>query len=389
MQNFNKIVVIFNNRLPTERAHGFQIVKMCEELASAGKSVELVIPKSKNKIKENIFSYYGVKNNFKVKELWALNLFFGDITYRVRYFTFLISLFFYKISDSTVYLTRNPEVVFLISIRKGKIIFENHNWYETEKKIKKNLALVKNAFGFITTSEIIKKEFVNKGVNADKIIIAPNGVDLNKFNISLSKNEARSRFHLPLDKKLIIYSGHLYEKKGVYTIAESVKYLSDDCRIVFIGGLPDDIKKMKRLFGKDANSTTQNGQRKIIFVGQKDRSKIPLYLKSADVLVIGNSAKYLSESTYTSPLKLFEYLAVGNPIVASDVPAIREFVTENEVVFFEPDNPESLAKAIKFAEDNKENLSQNAKQLSQNFSWQKRARKIIEFLTIDNINTMC
>jgi len=370
MENFNKIAVIFNNRLPTERAHGFQIVKMCEELASAGNNVELVIPKSKNRIQKDVFSYYGVKDNFKVKELWAFNLFIGDITYRLRYLTFLFSLLFYRSPERTIFLTRNPEVVFLLSLLGKKVIFENHNWYETEKKIKKNLALVKNAFGLITTSEIIKNEFVSKGIDGNKIVVAPNGVDLNKFEVSLSKMEARSKRRLPLDKKLVVYWGHLYEKKGVHTIAESVKYLSDEYRVVFVGGLLEDIKKMKKQFGEE----------KTIFAGHKEQSEGPLYLKSADVLVIGNSAKHLSESAYTSPRKLFEYLAVGNPIVASDVPAIREFVTENEVVFFEPDNPRSLAEAIKSAEDNREKLSQNSLQLSQNFSWHKRAQKILEFI---------
>ncbi len=372
MKNFDKIVIIFNNRLPTERAHGFQIVKMCEELASAGKNVELVIPKSRNKIEKSIFSYYGVKNNFSVKELWALNIFLGDITYRVRYLTFLISLLFFKLSDRTIYLTRNPEVVALISARGGKAIFENHNWYDTQEKIKKNLALVRKAYGFITTSEIIKKEFVDRGFDAQKILVAPNGVDLEKFDVSLSKTEVRNKLRLPQDKKLIVYSGHLYEKKGVYTIAESLKYLPDDYSVVFVGGLPKDIENMKKTFGGE--------QGRIIFVGHKDRSEIPLYLKSADVLVIGNSAKYPSESTYTSPLKLFEYLAVGNPVVASDVPAIREFVGEKEVVFFKPDDARSLADAVVETESRKEELSENAKKISKNFSWEKRSEKIINFI---------
>ena len=82
----------------------------------------------------------------------------------------------------------------------------------------------------------------------------------------------------------------------------------------------------------------------IHFIGNRPHSEIPLWLKSADLLVIPNSAKTKKGSHDTSPLKLFEYLASGTPIIASDVPAIREISTH--MTFFEPDNPQSLIKSI-------------------------------------------
>ena len=63
----NKIIYLANVRLPTEKAHGIQIVKMCEAFAGLGLEVELVVPNRLNSIQDDIFDYYGVKKNFVLK----------------------------------------------------------------------------------------------------------------------------------------------------------------------------------------------------------------------------------------------------------------------------------------------------------------------------------
>src|SRR3990167_7960956 len=69
-----KLVYIFNGRLPTEKAHGLQVTKMCEAFADLGIQVDLLIPFRFNSLKENVFEYYGVKRNFTIKKLWAVDL---------------------------------------------------------------------------------------------------------------------------------------------------------------------------------------------------------------------------------------------------------------------------------------------------------------------------
>ena len=64
-----KLVYIANARIPTEKAHGIQIMKMCEAFSAQVVDVELVLPRRLNRIKENPFDYYGVKKNFKITKL--------------------------------------------------------------------------------------------------------------------------------------------------------------------------------------------------------------------------------------------------------------------------------------------------------------------------------
>jgi glycosyltransferase involved in cell wall biosynthesis len=82
-------------------------------------------------------------------------------------------------------------------------------------------------------------------------------------------------------------------------------------------------------------------------------------------------------------MKMFEYMASQRPIVASDLPSIREVLSENNAVLIEPDNPQSLAEGIKKALTDKE-LSQRISQQTQTdveeYTWDKRAQKILEFI---------
>ena len=82
-------------------------------------------------------------------------------------------------------------------------------------------------------------------------------------------------------------------------------------------------------------------------VGHVAPSEVPTWLAAADIAVLPNSGTSVIGSRYTSPLKLYEYLAAGCPIVASDVPAVREVVTDGETaVLVRPDDPEALGDGI-------------------------------------------
>jgi glycosyltransferase involved in cell wall biosynthesis len=86
---------------------------------------------------------------------------------------------------------------------------------------------------------------------------------------------------------------------------------------------------------------------------------------------------------YMSPLKLFEYMASKRPIVASDLPSIREILNEQNSVLVEPDNPEKLAEGIKriLADNNfAEKISNQAFQDVQQYTWQKRVEQILGFV---------
>jgi len=118
-------------------------------------------------------------------------------------------------------------------------------------------------------------------------------------------------------------------------------------------------------------------------VGRRPHGEIPIWLRAADVLVLPNTARENISKYYTSPVKLFEYMASGRPIVASDLPSVKALVDERMAVFFEPDNPKDLADKIHWVLENPQdaqNLALLAQEEVLRYTWDKRAGCIIEFI---------
>jgi len=108
-------------------------------------------------------------------------------------------------------------------------------------------------------------------------------------------------------------------------------------------------------------------------------------LFAADALVLPNSAKAKISSHYTSPLKLFEYMASRRPIVASDLPSLREVLRDGEnAVLVKPDNPRALAEGIERALSDAElaaRIGRQAREDVEQYTWEKRAVNITTFAT--------
>ena len=125
----------------------------------------------------------------------------------------------------------------------------------------------------------------------------------------------------------------------------------------------------------------KTGINNIKFVGQVNYSRVPELLNNSDILLLPATANEIKSKEYTSAMKLFEYLSVGRPIIASNIPSNTEILkNEENCLLFEPDNPKSLAEKIGHLIKNKdlmEKLSNNSSNLSLKYSWQERSKKLI------------
>ena len=82
---------------------------------------------------------------------------------------------------------------------------------------------------------------------------------------------------------------------------------------------------------------------------------------------------------------MFEYMAGKRPIIATDLPSVREVLNENNAILVKPDDPEGLARGIKEALDDKELTKEIADQAFQDveeYTWKRRVERIIEFIEI-------
>ena len=369
-----KLVYITNARIPTDRAHGVQIVKMCEALAK-NLEVELILPARFNEIKEDLFSYYGIKKIFKIKKLFCLDLitldkYLGHFGLWIESLTFFFPALFYIIfKKADIIYTRDKILLPLVFFKKN-IIFEAHTFPQNHFLYSSPLKKLK---GMVAITQKLKDLFIEKGISQNKILVAPDGVDIEMFDVRCSMSEARKKIGLPQDKKIALYPGHLYGWKGGQVLAEASRFLPEGVAVYFVGGTPEDIEEFKLRCSKFEN---------VRIVGYLPPTEIPFWLKAADVLVLPNSAKEEISKHWTSPMKMFEYMAARRPIVASNLPSIGEILNDGNAILVESDNPQALAQGIKKALGDRQlsdKITDRAFYDVQNYTWDKRAKKIFDF----------
>jgi glycosyltransferase involved in cell wall biosynthesis len=365
-----RIAYIANIRLPTEKAHGAQIMKACEAFVRAGVELELVIPDRKTPIKEDAFSFYGVKTRFPIKRLSTPD------TIGWGSFGFILQSVLFGIQASRYVAQKRAEAVYgrdeiplavIGLLTRQKLVWESHDgrWNMCArylaKRAEKIVVVTKGAVGFYTA----------KGIPPSRLLVVPNGIDLEGFNSTESREEARRRLGLPLDKKIALYIGKLDGWKGTGTLFEAAKELPPDTAVAVIGGEEKRINELKEQYPH------------VLFLGARPYHELADNQAAADALILPNTGKDETSTRFTSPLKLFSYMASGKPIVASDLPSIREIVNEETAIFFEADNPGALAREIQGTLRDlpaAQEVAQRARREVEKYTWENRAAALIAAL---------
>lgn len=349
------ILYIANIRLPTEKAHGSAVMKMCEAFANTGIDVELVVPRRLNPIKEDPFEYYGIRMGFAIKRLPTIDLvFLGGFGFLIQALSFAKSAFWYSLFKRVDIIYGRDELsLFFLSLLKKNVVWESHtvkdNWFVR--------VLLKRSKAVVVISQGLKDHYVSLGTKQKKILVAHSGVDLDVFeNIKESKEELRKKLGLPLDKDIVAYVGKrkfMGEDKGVEKLEKALESIQKNNPSVYP-----------------------------LIVSETSPQDVPLYMKAADVLVMNYPAKE-HYAKYMSPLKLFEYMASGTPIVTSDLPSIREILDDSMAYLFNPDDQKSLINNVNLALANTEEAGEKANKALEKvkgYTWDKRAENILKFI---------
>ena len=374
-----KLIYVANVRMPTEKAHGYQVAKMCESFVLQKRritrtgtqthtesiEVELIIPTRHNEIKGDLFDYYNLQKNFKVEKVFVPDfiniapLFLRKLGFFLQSLFFLLRLAFLKMEKGAIIYSRNPEIVWLFSCWGYKTIFESHRWVDS--KIWLHKFFIKDAAKVITVTSFLKNLYVGAGFKNADVLVAPDGVDLSIFDIDVSKEEARKILNLPPDDILLGYTGRTQTMgmgKGVLAVKNILPLLS--------------------------SLISTNRRIQFFVVEGVYRKKLALHQKAFDVLLMP-FPKTTHYSYYMSPMKMFEYMASRRPIVSSDLPSIREVLNEQNAILVEPGNPRALAEGIKKVLDNPEFAQIIANQAYEDvkqYTWEKRAERIFKHLKI-------
>lgn len=364
--------------MPSEKAHAIQLAKMAEAFIKAGADVELVVPK-RRVASQDLKESYGLEMSIPARRLWVLDTYsLGRLGFLLASFSFILAYFFYFLSKrfagerTILYTTDLDQFSFAPIPFLGMPYFVEIHDAKTKSILFR--ILFRRAKGIIVINKIIKEKISARfRIPEEKIIVHPNGIDLEQFGRALSKVEAREKLGLPLDAKLVLYTGQFYEWKGLEILGKVAPELPPKAILYLVGGTEEEYEKI----------TDERASGNMAFAGLRDYKEMPLWLKAADVLVLIGTKRNEYSYYHTSPMKLFEYMASGRPIVASRTPANREIVSDEEVIFYEPDDAEDLARKVKNLLEHPAEFQEKigrAYKKANMFSWEDRARSIMKFM---------
>ncbi|MGA8830321.1 MAG: glycosyltransferase [Desulfomonilaceae bacterium] len=170
-------------------------------------------------------------------------------------------------------------------------------------------------------SEALKEEIISRGINADKIVVVPNGVDTKKFSPGPSSKELVDRYNL--EGKLVIgYIGTFFNYEGLDLLAQAFETLASKfpTLVLLLVGDGELMHKLKDL----ATESVCSGR--IIFTGRIKNDLITDYYKLFDLLVLPR--RDAREANLVTPLKPLEIMAMAKPLLASDVGGHKEIITD-------------------------------------------------------------
>ncbi|MFZ1075043.1 MAG: glycosyltransferase [Minisyncoccia bacterium] len=369
-----KIYYIVNARMPTDKAHGIQVAKMCEAFIEAGVDVTLVFPRRFG-IEESMREHYDLRVDIPVVRLpafdWGMG---GPFYYRLSALTFVCSYlwFFYTAIDrkNAVVYTVDLDHITCVGLPFLGLPYFSEMHGGKPRSLFYRL-FFKRMRGIIATTTITRDELVRKfHLLPERVLFEPNGVDFAHLS-SLSRESARRELGLPIEKPLALYVGRALSWKGIAILPEAAALISD-ITLGFLGGTEEEFKAAFGVPGAP-----------VVFYGSKPHNKVGTWLAAADVcLVIGTRHDEYSYR-YTSPMKVYEYLASGRPIIASSTPALHDVLGEDECYFCEPDDAGSLAKAIAAAVADpvrSEHIAEKGIARAREHTWQKRAERTKTFI---------
>jgi glycosyltransferase involved in cell wall biosynthesis len=249
--------------------------------------------------------------------------------------------------------------------RRPPVVFELHD----EMKVRYKQRFFDIIDGVVCITGVLE-DYVHEtyDVSPERTFVSPDGVDPSRYT-DITKSEARESFDIPEREPVVMYTGHLYPGKGAKILAHAAPEI--DAEVYIVGGYPEDVERVRSSVPATENLT---------FTGFVDPADIPRYQTAADVLV----APYTRDARrFVSPLKLFEYMAAGRPVVSSDLPVLGEVLTDREnALLTEPGSVSSLKTAVEeiLTDDSlARRLAANGRSDVTNYTWSRRAETILSF----------
>ena len=377
-----RVLYVGSHPLFTEGASAVHMLKMCQAMANLGIEVECVLPGRVNR--ERLFSYYSIKTPFRATSI-ALS---GWMARRPLHG--FLSAFYArgKRNDLDFVLTRDLIFAWFATRVFGiPTVYDAHhppvNW--AAERIIGSFSRSKNLLGMSFNSQGLRETYSRLGIAGRNSVVAANGFEREAFEGEHDVSSLRARLGLPLDRKIVCYCGNTYRGRGLEILVRAAVQMPE-IEFLIVGGREQD----NALWREMARQEGVTNFRMEGFVAQREVSS---YLLASDILVMPySSGVTIRDGTeageFTSPLKLFEYMAAGKPIVATGVQSVLEVLRQGEnSVVTPPDDAEEFIRALGLVLKDSDlclRISEGARSDAVKYTWEKRIEKIINGVVISS-----
>ena len=389
-----KLLYISFMRLPTEKAHGLQIMQNCEAFAAAGCDVTLWVARRWNtrelrQVKDP-YHYYGVAPNFAIRRIPCIDLFPlfppDSLGARGAFYVLILSyalaaLFPLLFSRAEIYYSRDELLLALLTRVKSRrsLAYEAHQYAPAGRGAALQRFVVARVGSVIAITGLLRQDLVGqRGADSARAIVAHDGIRRGRFTDLPALAEARRQLGWSHDAFIVGYLGRLHTiglDKGVGKLVDALAALGD-AQLALVGG-PDEMALQLRERWLERGLPEEH----FLYVGHVPPAEAPLYLRAFDVcaMPLPFTAHF---AHYASPLKLFEYMAAGRAIVASDLPAWSDVVSNEETaLLLPPQDIAAWAAAVKRLKDDpnlRRQLGERARErVLAHYTWRARAERIL------------
>ena len=325
-----KIALITNSRIPSLTANSIQAMKVAQALMQLGHDARMFAPAETEPVSQQLLiTHYGVR---LIPPLELLPSISG-----LKRLDFIVHAqrAAQKFGAELIY-TWLPQSAALALWMKYPVVLEMHAdvtglmgawWLRQFWNAKGQKTMT------VTTSALrnVLERSTKLKLENEAVIVAPNGVELERYASLPSPSEARRQLNLP-DGLTVGFTGHIYPGRGAELLFELAKQMPH-VKFLWVGGTPELVSFWK-------SKLAQGGVANVTMTGFVEHSRIPLYQAAADVLLMPYSRTIEASSgqdiaEVINPMKMFEYMAAGRAIVCADISVIREILNDKNAVFVE------------------------------------------------------
>lgn len=388
-----RITYFADIRFPLERANGIQTMETCAALTERGHVIDLIVRPDTQGPARNPFDYYGVTRTDRLR-IGRVPARGPAPSRRFGYLAFAAGRALGR-GRADVLMTRDLGVASMLlripPLMRPPVVYESHGYApdvaaalpdlvatavrpgarKLQRLAEREARVWHGAEGYVTITAALAEDMAARLGPRQRLAVVPDGA-------RLTGAWTDADFEPPA-QQVVAYSGHLYAWKGVDVLLQALA-LVPGAQGLIVGGHAGepDLGRVKAL-------AAQLGiAQRVTFTGIVPPGEVAEQLRRAGVLALPNPASAIS-TRFTSPLKLFEYMAAGRAIVASDLPSIREVLHDGQnALLVPPGDAAALAAALRRLLDDRalsSRLARAAFAAMPEYSWSRRAERLEALFT--------